>query len=84
MTLRALVLVLLVVSAGVVPTLPRWPRRIGALALAALSFWWLGLDSTMEGGTLHQLAPEHGITVADFISVGGFLVALYALVLRRK
>jgi hypothetical protein len=84
MTLRALVLVLLVVGAGVVPTLPRWPRRVGALGLAALSLWWLRLDAAMEGGTLHQLTPGHGITVADFVSVGGFLVALYALVLRRR
>jgi hypothetical protein len=84
MTLRALVLLLLVVGAGVVPTLPVWPRRIGALGLAALSVWWLRLDSTMEGGTLHQIAPEHGITVADFVAVGGFVVALYALVLRRR
>jgi hypothetical protein len=67
-----------------VPTLPRWPRRIGALGLAALSLWWLRLDSTMEGGTLHQISTGHGITVADFVSVGGFLVALYALALRRR
>jgi hypothetical protein len=84
MTLRAVVLVLLVAGAGVVPTLPRWPRRIGALGLAALSLWWLRLDSTMEGGTLHQISTGRGITVADFVSVGGFLVALYALALRRR
>jgi len=82
MALRAAVLLALVMLAAVVPTLARTPRRIGAVLLVALSVWWLQLDSTMEGGVLLTLAPDHGIVVADVVSVGGVAAAAFAW-LRR-
>lgn len=83
MTLRALVLLAVVLLAAVVPTLPRVPRRAGAVALVLVSAWWLALDHTMEGGVLVVLAPGHGVTVADMVALGGLLAAGFAW-LRRS
>lgn len=68
----------IVLLAAVVPTLPRAPRRFGAVLLAALSLWWLHLDSVMEGGVLLTITRGHGIVVADFVTVGGVAAAVFA------
>ena len=83
MTLRAVVLLAVVLLAAVVPTLRRVPRRIGAVVLIGASAWWFGLDAPMEGGVLLVLSPSHGVSVADMVSVGGCLAAAFAW-LRRS
>jgi hypothetical protein len=74
---HALVLGAIVVLAGIGH---RAPRLFGTL-LALLSLVWLRKDGTMEGGTLWTAMPGHGLTVADFVGLGGLVVAAYLWVI---
>lgn len=56
----------------------RRPSRAGAVALAVLAVAWLALDEWIEGPVLLTLAPQHGLTTADLLSLPAVLVAARA------
>ena len=70
---HALLLGAIVVLAGVGH---RAPRVIGTV-LAGLSVLWLSTNGPIEGGTLWIAVPGHGLTVTDFVGLGGLAVAAY-------
>ena len=74
---HALLLGAIVVLAGVGH---RAPRTIGTV-LVVLSVVWLRTNGAMEGGVLWTIVAGHGLTIGDFIGLGGLAVAAYLWVL---
>lgn len=75
-----LLILAIVFLAALTPALPRTAGRTAALALVALGVVWMLANEPMEGATLVPLTRGHGITDADMLSIGGFVVAAYTVV----
>jgi membrane protease YdiL (CAAX protease family) len=50
-------------------------RRRTALVLVVLGVLWLLVDGPVEGAILFRLSQDHGVTLADLLSVALFVVA---------
>lgn len=77
---HGLLLAAIVVLAGVGH---RAPRVIGTV-LGVLSVIWLRSNSAIEGGTVWAVVPGHGLTVTDFVGLGGLAVAAYLWILGLR
>lgn len=53
------------------------PRIKAAAVLVVVAVLWVFVNGPVEGATLVVLSAQHGITVADLLSVVLLLVALY-------
>jgi hypothetical protein len=59
------------------------PSRLSPWALGLVCAAWLPGNGAVEGPTLWVMGPDHGLTVADLLSVVGFAAAFARLVLDR-
>lgn len=52
------------------------PRLVVAVLLVVGAVIWLRINKPVEGPTLFELTRNHGVTVADLLSVGMVLLAV--------
>jgi hypothetical protein len=52
------------------------PRLVVAVLLVVGAVVWLRINKPVEGPTLFELTHNHGVTVADLLSVGMVLLAV--------
>jgi hypothetical protein len=54
-------------------------QRVAAWLLLLFSAAWLPLNSAVEGPVIVRISDDHGITVADLLSIAGFVLAAAVL-----
>ena len=55
--------------------MPSLRRVLLAILLVLGGLVWLRVDQRLEGGVLLVVTPQHGLTVADLLSLAAFAVA---------
>ncbi len=59
-------------------------RTVVALALVVFAVIWVLVNGPFEGPTLVVVTPDHGLTVADLLSLVAFAVAAVVLLTGRR
>jgi hypothetical protein len=54
-------------------------QRVAAWLLLLFSAAWLPLNSVVEGPVIMRISDDHGITIADVLSIAGFVLAVAVL-----